>query len=291
MHDVQNERDTRRIPVAKAGVRHLTYPIMVLDRENRTQPTVADVSLYVDLPHHFKGTHMSRFVEVINEHRGLISPRTIGAILKSMVERFDSMTAHLEIRFPYFVEKTAPVSGARSMMSYQCAFLASMDRRRRPQPPDLIVEVAVPVATLCPCSKSISAQGAHNQRSLVTIQVRCDGLVWIEELIAVAEESASSGLYALLKRADEKYVTEHAYQHPRFAEDVARIAAQKLRADQRVVWFQVESENMESIHNHNAYAMVVGKNMRRKVRRKKNFKIMPADVRQPGASRSACNSW
>ncbi len=258
MQDVQSERDDRRIPITKAGIKHLLYPIVVLDRENKRQPTVADVSLYVDLPHHFKGTHMSRFVEVLNEHRGLISLRTIEAILATIIRRFDSSTAHLEIRFPYFVEKAAPVSGARSLMNYQCAFLAAMDRRRRPVRPDLVVEVAVPVGTLCPCSKAISDQGAHNQRSRVTIQIRSAELVWIEELIAMAEGAASCGLYSLLKREDEKFVTEHAWQHPRFAEDLARAVAQKLRADARIVWFKVESENQESIHNHNAYAMVTG---------------------------------
>ncbi|MFN2351559.1 MAG: GTP cyclohydrolase FolE2 [Kiritimatiellia bacterium] len=270
MHDTQNERDNRRIPINKVGIKHLVYPIMVLDRENKTQPTVADISLYVDLPHHYKGTHMSRFVEVVNEHRGLVSLRSIEAILGSIVERFDSLTAHLEIRFPYFVEKSAPVSGARSLMNYNCAFLASLDRRaRRRAAMDLIVEVAVPVATLCPCSKDISSAGAHNQRSQVIIRTRSAALVWIEELIGLAEDSASSGLYALLKRADEKHVTEHAYQHPRFAEDVARMVAQRLCADKRVIWFQVESENSESIHNHNAYAMIEGAGPAAQRRRKR----------------------
>jgi GTP cyclohydrolase I len=264
MRDIQNEPDNRRIPIAKAGIRHLQYPIVVLDRENKRQPTVADIGLYVDLPHNFKGTHMSRFIEVINEHRGLISLRTIETILTNIIQRFNSSTAHLEIRFPYFVEKVAPVSGARSLMNYQCAFLAELDRRRRPVRPDLVVEVAVPVATLCPCSKAISDQGAHNQRSWVTIQIRSAELVWIEELIAMAESAASSSLYSLLKREDEKYVTEYAYRHPRFAEDLARAVAQKLRADTRVVWFKVESENQESIHNHNAYAMVTGGRQRRR---------------------------
>lgn len=259
MKDVQNKRDYRRIPIQKAGIRNLLYPIAVLDRENKVQHTVASVSLYVDLPHHFRGTHMSRFVEILNEHRGTISLRHIGVILKTMAGRFGSTQAHLEIRFPYFVEKAAPVSKARSLMNYQCAFLASYNRRA-PTPVDLVVEVMVPVTMLCPCSKEISAAGAHNQRSWITVRVRTRELVWIEELIEIAEAEASAGLYALLKRADEKQVTERAYRRPRFAEDAARAVARKLKRDPRVVWYQVESENMESIHNHNAYAMVTGTN-------------------------------
>ena len=262
MKDIQNARDFRKIPIQKAGIKNLRYPLAVLDRENKVQHTVGDVSMYVDLPHHFKGTHMSRFVEVLNEQRGKISPRHIGAILKTMTERFDSTMAHLEIRFPYFMEKSAPVSGARSLMNYQCAFLAAYSRKRRRQRLDLIVEVSVPVSTLCPCSKAISAHGAHNQRSWITIQARSRELVWIEELIEIAEGEASSGLFSLLKREDEKYVTEQAYARPRFAEDVARAVARKLKKDRRITWFQVASENLESIHNHNAYALIASDSLR-----------------------------
>ncbi|MBI2441363.1 MAG: GTP cyclohydrolase I FolE2 [Lentisphaerae bacterium] len=256
LKDIQNQPDDRQIPIGKAGIKNLLYPIDVLDRENKLQHTIARVSLYVDLPHHFKGTHMSRFVEILNELHGKVSLRNIGATLKTMTERFECTTAHLEIRFPYFIEKSAPVSKTKSLMDYQCAFLASFDHERKPHTEDLIVEVVVPVATLCPCSKEISDRGAHSQRSWITIRVRSRELVWIEELIAIAEAEASSGLYALLKREDEKQVTEQAYERPRFAEDMARAVAQKLKQDQRIVWFQVESENLESIHNHNAYAMV-----------------------------------
>ncbi len=262
MKDIQNTRDCRRIPIQKAGIKSLRYPLAVLDRENKVQHTVGDVSMYVDLPHRFKGAHMSRFVEVLNEQRGRISPRHIGHILRIMTERFDSATAHLEIRFPYFMEKSAPVSGARSLMDYQCAFLAAYSRQRRRRRLDLVVEVVVPVSTLCPCSKAISARGAHNQRSLITIQARSRELVWIEELIEIAETAASAGLFSLLKRADEKYVTERAYARPRFAEDVARAVARKLRQDPRITWFQVASENLESIHNHNAYALVASDGLR-----------------------------
>ncbi len=260
MKDIQNKRDFRQIPIRKAGIKNLQYPIAVLDRENKVQHTVSNVNMFVDLPHHFKGTHMSRFVEVLNEQRGQISLRNIDVILKTMVDRFDSKTAHLEISFPYFIEKTAPVSKARALMNYQCAFLATYSRRRRPAL-DLIVEVMTPVSTLCPCSKAISLHGAHNQRSWITIQVRCRELVWIEELISLAEAEASSGLFSLLKRADEKRITEQAYARPRFAEDVARAVARRLRRDKRITWFQVASENLESIHNHNAYALVTSDNL------------------------------
>ena len=257
LQDVQNQRDYRQIPLAKAGIKNLLYPIDVLDRENKIQHTVARVSMLVDLPHHFKGTHMSRFVEILNEQRGRVSLRNIGAILTAMTDRFDCNSAHLEIRFPYFIEKAAPVSKTRSLMDYQCAFLASFDRRHEPHAQDLMVEVVTPVSTLCPCSKEISDHGAHNQRSWITVRVRSRELVWIEELIGISEAQASSGLFSLLKREDEKYVTEQAYAQPRFAEDMVRSVAQQLRQDNRITWFQVESENMESIHNHNAYAMVV----------------------------------
>jgi GTP cyclohydrolase I len=199
---------------------------------------------------------MSRFVELLNEQHGRISLRNLGALLKTMADRFTSTLAHLEIRFPYFVEKMAPVSKARSLMNYQCAFLATYNRRRGRRALDLVLEVMVPVSTLCPCSKAISVQGAHNQRSWITIQVRSRELVWIEELIAIAEAEASSGLFSLLKREDEKCVTERAYARPRFAEDVARAVSRRLRRDRRITWFQVASENMESIHNHNAFALV-----------------------------------
>jgi GTP cyclohydrolase I len=259
LKDVQNYKDGRKIPIQKAGISGLEYPICVMDRENKTQQTVARVSMYVDLPHHYKGTHMSRFVEILEKLRGKISPAHIEHILQTMVERFDSNTAHLEIKFPYFKQKQAPVSKAASLMSYQCAFLAAYNKNEKKNNKfQLVIEVNVPVTTLCPCSKAISRKGAHNQRSIVTVKVLSQKLVWIEELIELVEKSASSGVYSLLKRADEKFVTEQAYNKPRFAEDIARAVAAKLKSDDRVEWFMVESENFESIHNHNAYAMVAG---------------------------------
>jgi len=184
----------------------------------------------------------------------------MGTILKAMTDRFESETGHIDIRFPYFIEKSAPVSGAKALMDYDCAFIAAMDARKKENKLDLILEVTVPVTTLCPCSKEISSHGAHNQRSRVTIQVRTLRLVWLEDLIEIAESAASSPLYSLLKREDEKSVTEHAYKNPRFAEDIVRTVAVRLRDDKRISWYQVETENFESIHNHNAYALVTGSN-------------------------------
>jgi GTP cyclohydrolase I len=254
--DVQSGHDRRRIPIRKVGIKELEYPITVLDRHNKTQPTTARVNMYVDLPHRFKGTHMSRFIEILNKHRGRISVGDIHDMLRAMLKAFQSKTAHLEIRFPYFVEREAPVSGARSLMSYECALLASAEDHARGPEFDLVVEARVPVTTLCPCSKSLSRRGAHNQRSAITIHVRSKRLVWLEELIEVAESAASAPVYALLKRSDERFVTEQAYANPRFVEDVVRGVAARLKKDRRIRWFRVESENFESIHNHNAYAMV-----------------------------------
>jgi GTP cyclohydrolase I len=256
MKDVQNTSDSRRVPIQKVGVKGLRIPISVMDRENVSQHTVATVSMTVDLPHRFKGTHMSRFVEIMNACRGKVSVGEIGAILSAMLDRFDSSNAHLDIRFPYFVGKAAPVSGVVSLMEYECAFLASMNNGGKTHKLDLVLEVRVPVNTLCPCSKEISSKGAHNQRSIVTIRVRARQLVWLEDLIQIAENEASSPLYSMLKRQDEKFVTEQAYDNPKFVEDVVRGVAVRLREDKRITWYEVESENLESIHNHNAYALV-----------------------------------
>ena len=256
MKDVQNSRDRRRIPIQKVGVKGLRYPITVLDRSNKSQDTIAVVDMSVDLPHKFKGTHMSRFIEILNMHHGRISPRHMREILSSIKKRLVCDNAHLAIRFPYFMEKKAPVSGARSLVSYDCAFYSSLRKAGKTDKLDLVIEAGVPVTMLCPCSKEISARGAHNQRSIITIKIRSRKLVWLEELIDIAEKSASSPVYSLLKREDEKAVTEKAYDNPKFAEDAVRSVAVFLKKDRRITWYQVESENQESIHNHNAYAMV-----------------------------------
>lgn len=256
MKVIQNSADDRRIAIEKVGIKNLRYPVIVMDKRRQSQQTIATVDLFVDLPHHYKGTHMSRFVEILNRCRGRISVRQIDTILQAMLDRFRCETSHLAIRFPYFIEKAAPVSGAKSLMDYRCGFVATMEARQGRSDMDLILEVTVPVATLCPCSRAISRAGAHNQRSWTTIQVRTRRLVWLEDLIELAESAASAPLFALLKREDEKWVTERAYANPRFAEDIVRGIAARLRKDPRILWYRVETENLESIHNHNAFAQV-----------------------------------
>lgn len=252
MADVAKQHDSRMIAIDKVGVKNIRYPIRVLDRANGTQHTVAVFNMYVDLPHQFKGTHMSRFVEILNEHRGEISVENMFDLLREVRRRLDAESAHIEVEFPYFIEKEAPVSKARGMMEYNCRISATSQNGHR----DEIVRVSIPVNTLCPCSKEISAAGAHNQRGVISIAFRMSTMIWIEEIIEIAETSASSAVYSLLKREDEKYVTEHAYDNPVFVEDVVRNVAQKLDAIDGVTWYSVEVENFESIHNHNAYAYI-----------------------------------
>lgn len=252
MRDVQSERDHRNQEIQKVGVRGVRYPIVVLDKEQGYQPTVATVNMYVDLPHHFKGTHMSRFVEILNKYRGQIGVKELKAILQEMKRKLKAKSAYLEIEFPYFIEKHAPVTGSKGFMEYICKFYASSNHRKL----DLSVEVNVPISTVCPCSKAISQYGAHNQRGMVRLRVRFRKLIWIEDLIRLVEESVSSDLYTILKRPDEKFITERAYENPMFVEDVVREIAVKLKADPNITWFSVEAENFESIHNHNAYAYI-----------------------------------
>ncbi len=252
MTDIQNQPDHRKIPIDRVGVKNVSYPITILDRANQIQHTIGSIDMYVNLPHRFRGTHMSRFIEILNEHHREIHIDTVGAILQKMKEKLDAEEAHMQVLFPYFIEKTAPVSGAQSLMEYGCSYVGTLTGHE-----DFILGVDVPVTTLCPCSKELSDRGAHNQRSMVKCRIRYNGFVWIEELIELAEDSASSPLYALLKRQDEKAVTEQAYDNPMFVEDVVREMAQKLNSDYRITWYSVESENFESIHNHSAYASIV----------------------------------
>jgi GTP cyclohydrolase IB len=250
--DTQNLPDHREVAIDRVGVTNLRFPIQVRDKAHLTQNTIATVSLTVDLPHHFKGTHMSRFIEVLNEHGALIHVDNIKAILRHLQKRLNSKQAHVEFEFPYFIEKQAPVTGAVGLMDYSVKLAATAAH----DDSDFVVTVVVPVTTLCPCSKAISQHGAHNQRSRVTFAVRFRKLIWIEDLIEMVESSASSELYSLLKRPDEKAVTERAYEHPVFVEDLVRSIAIKANADPRISWYRVEAENYESIHNHNAYAMI-----------------------------------
>jgi len=240
------------VEINKVGVKNIEYPITVLDKKNKIQHTVGRLNMYVNLPQHFKGTHMSRFIEILNEYRGTINIKAISTILDKMKEKLNAQSAYLDVEFPYFIQKSAPVSGAKSLMGYTCRFLASLTNNRH----SLIVEVTAPVTTLCPCSKEISRKGAHNQRSLVTVKVAFRKFFWIEDLIRIMENSASSAVFSLLKRADEKFLTEKAYENPMFVEDVVRNIALRLNGHHNITWFRVESENQESIHNHNAYAMV-----------------------------------
>lgn len=261
MVDVQSYVDDRNIPIDQVGVSDLRYPITVMDPKGKDgqQETIANLSMTVSLPHHFKGTHMSRFIEVIDKHRGEVTMRTLPIILHALKEELNAEAARIEVTFPYFIEKEAPVSKATALMEYECIFVGESEQDES----NFIFSVKVPVTSLCPCSKEISARGAHNQRGYVTIEARSrfgnDGhpeIIWIEELIEVAESSASAPVYALLKRGDEKFVTEMAYDRPRFVEDIVRGVAQKMMADQRVEWFRVNVVNHESIHNHSAFAKI-----------------------------------
>ena len=250
MKDVQNEPDHRNIDLTKVGIKGIKYPINVLDRANKTQATVATVNMYVHLAHRFKGTHMSRFVEVLNDYCSDLNLSSFFEMLDRIKKSLDAPAANLEICFPYFMKKRAPVSGVASMMEYTCKYVGEIHGADR----KLFVTVDVPVCTLCPCSKEISAQGAHNQRGIVSVTVRFKDFFWIEELIETVENSASSEVFALLKREDEKFITEQAYDRPMFVEDVVREVTDKLKRDPRFATFSVEAENFESIHNHSAYA-------------------------------------
>lgn len=251
MRDLQREPDTRNIPINKVGVKDIRYPIVVLDKSKVEQHTVARINMYVDLPDHFKGTHMSRFIEILNQYRGEITIRNLGTILQEMKERLEASCAHMEMEFPYFIEKEAPVSRARGLMEYRCRLTGTLAEEK-----DFVLAVTVPVTSLCPCSKEISERGAHNQRSAITVQIRAKKFIWIEDLIAWVESCGSAPVYSLLKREDEKAVTEQAYDHPMFVEDMVRAVTERLAAVEEIHWFRVECENFESIHNHSAYAMV-----------------------------------
>ena len=251
--DVQSTQDSRQLPINKVGIKAIRHPIRVLDKGDGVQHTIANFNMYVGLPHNFKGTHMSRFVEILNAHDREISVESFETMLREMVERLEAQTGHIEMSFPYFINKTAPVSGVRSLMDYEVSFTGEiLDGAHYRQ----TMKVVVPVTSLCPCSKKISERGAHNQRSHVTISATTNQFVWIEEIVELAEKQASCELYGLLKRPDEKFVTERAYDNPKFVEDLVRDVAGALNADSRIDAYVVESENFESIHNHSAYALI-----------------------------------
>lgn len=253
MIDVQNQLDHRNINIDKVGVKDIRYPITVMDKNNGVQHTVACINMYVNLPREFKGTHMSRFIEILNEFHGNLDMREFSTILEAMQDRLQSESAHLEISFPYFIEKLSPVTATPGLMEYVCRVTGSLDRKNGF---DLVSEVNVPVTTVCPCSKEISEHGAHNQRGIVSLAVRFKKFVWIEDLVNLVEYAASCEVFSVLKRPDEKYVTEKAFENPKFVEDVVRDIAKELKFDPNITWFKVDVENFESIHNHSAYACI-----------------------------------
>ena len=252
LKDTQNETDHRKIAIDRVGVKNLRYPITVLDKAHQTQNTIATVSLTVDLPHHYKGTHMSRFIEALNEYGPVFHIDRIQKLAAGLLDRLEAQQAHVDFEFPFFLEKRAPVTGAVGLMDYTVRFSAGLQKGEL----DFVLTVVVPVTTLCPCSKAISSAGAHNQRGQVTYAVRFKRPIWIEDLIRLVESCASSELYSLLKRPDEKAVTERAYQNPVFVEDLVRNIAARSNGEENITWYRVEAENFESIHNHNAYALI-----------------------------------
>jgi len=250
--DVQNSADTRRIPINKVGIKDIRHPVRIRERDGKDQHVVANFNMYVDLPHNFKGTHMSRFVEILNNHEREISIESFKEMLREMAERLEANSGHIEMKFPYFINKAAPVTGVKSLLDYDVLFIGDIINGDL----NMKVKVIVPVTSLCPCSKKISDYGAHNQRSHVTVTVEIKDFMWIEELIEIVEQEASCELYGLLKRPDEKHVTERAYDNPKFVEDMVRDVAARLNDENRVMSYIVESENFESIHNHSAYALI-----------------------------------
>jgi len=252
MEDVQSSQDTRQIPINKVGIKDIRHPVRVSDRTGGEQHTIANFNMYVNLPHNFKGTHMSRFVEILNNHEREISVKSFKEMMVEMTERLEADSGHIEMNFPYFVNKTAPESKVQSLMDYDVTFIGDFISGDN----QFTLKVLVPVTSLCPCSKKISDYGAHNQRSHVTVTAKLNDFMWIEEIIDLVEQEASCELYGLLKRPDEKAITERAYDNPKFVEDMVRDVAARLNAEDRIISYIAESENFESIHNHSAYALI-----------------------------------
>lgn len=252
MKDIQNQEDFRNVPINKVGVKDVKYPITVLDKKNKAQNTIGNINMYVNLPHNFRGTHMSRFIEILNKYHNRLHIDTMSDILHEMGNRLEAEEAHMEMTFPYFIEKEAPVSKMKSLMEYECTYAGILKKNKE----GFKIKVKVPVTSVCPCSKEISDYGAHNQRSHVTIEVKMKDFVWFEDLIEIAENAASSPVYSILKRVDEKYVTERGYDNPMFVEDIVRNIAVELNKLDSIDWYHIESENFESIHNHSAYACI-----------------------------------
>ena len=253
MQDVQKQRDHRNIPIDRVGIKNLKYPITVRDKREGHQPTVATIDMYVNLPHKDRGTHMSRFVEMLHLFRPEVSLKNFDVILREMKRHLNAASAHIDIAFPYFIEKKAPVSNSIGLMDYTCRIIGVSEENGKT---DLVSEVIVPISSVCPCSKEISEAGAHNQRGQVRLQIRFKKFIWLEDMIQLVEESASCDVFSILKRVDEKHVTEAAYANPKFVEDIVRDIAMQLNQDDNITWFTVSAENFESIHNHSAYAEI-----------------------------------
>ncbi|MBI1943565.1 MAG: GTP cyclohydrolase I FolE2 [Betaproteobacteria bacterium] len=250
--DVQSAPDSRKLAIDQVGVKAIRHPVRIMERTGGVQHTIASFNMYVGLPHHFKGTHMSRFVEILSAQERELTVESFKNMLRQMVERLEAEEGRIEMSFPYFIEKRAPVSGVKSLMDYEITFAGEAREGKQ----SFSMKVLVPVTSLCPCSKKISERGAHNQRSHVTVTAHTSDFVWIEEIVDIVEKQASSELYGLLKRPDEKHVTERAYDNPKFVEDMVRDVAAILNLDERITGYVVESENFESIHNHSAYALI-----------------------------------
>lgn len=250
--DVQSTEDLRHLAIDKVGIKSIRHPVKVADKSGGVQHTVAIFNMYVHLPHNFKGTHMSRFVEILNGREREISVESFESMLRQMVEKLEAESGHIEMSFPYFVNKSAPISGVQSLLDYDVTFIGNIEKGEY----HFKMKVLVPVTSLCPCSKKISDYGAHNQRSHVTVTACTNDFVWIEDIVGIVESQASCELYGLLKRPDEKFVTERAYNNPKFVEDMVRDVAAVLNRDPRIEGYIVESENFESIHNHSAYALI-----------------------------------
>lgn len=252
MEDVQSSIDTRQMPINRVGIKDISHPITVINRDGSKSHSIATLSMSVSLPHDQKGTHMSRFLQMLNEQETVVSAKHFHTMLTDMVKRLEADSGYIEMQFPYFVEKTAPVSGVKSLMDYQVSLVGQIEQGYL----DSTLEITVPVKSLCPCSKKISEYGAHNQRSHITVGVNCTSKLWLNELIKDVEAQASAELYAILKRPDEKYITEQAYNNPKFVEDVVRDVANALDNSNKISRYYVHAENFESIHNHSAFAVI-----------------------------------
>ncbi len=254
MEDVQNRPALVPLPIDRVGVKNLHLPVLMRDKAKGKQHTVATVDMGVDLPSAFKGTHMSRFVEALESWHEELNYASMKRLLEDIKKRLEAERAYIVFRFPYFIRKAAPISQASSLVSYKCTLTGELHGQK----PEFVLEVEVPVMTVCPCSKAISVEGAHSQRTLVRISVRMRNFLWIEELVHMAEQAGSSPVYSALKREDEKYVTEHAFARPAFVEDVVRAVAIQLTQHSLVAWYRVEVQSLESIHAHDAFACIEG---------------------------------